>query len=326
MDTLPEMISYYNAQTRISIMVPAEWTGQIVNETQFRLFSRAAPQFDDYRSSISYQINKAQQHTEAWFDTLVAYAGKSISDYNDFKELREERFALNSPSLAHARWFEWRDADTGMFFSQLQAFILEQAGSLYIINAATLKPLENRYIPIFNAILHSTRILPGPDAPQPPPAPTATTESIFDTLVRFFQTEGWPFTPMEDQPVLQMQFEGQNHTYFCYAQAKEAERQCVFYAVCPVNAPANKRQAVAEFLTRVNYGLAIGNLELDFDDGEIRYKTSLDVEGDRLSLALLRQLVYANLVTLDLYFPGILSVIYGNLTPAEALAQIEASL
>jgi len=44
-----------------------------------------------------------------------------------------------------------------------------------------------------------------------------------------------------------------------------------------------------KFLTRANYGMMIGNFEMDFTDGEIRYKTSIDVEGDKLSSALIKR-------------------------------------
>ena len=43
------------------------------------------------------------------------------------------------------------------------------------------------------------------------------------------------------------------------------------YTVCPMSADDCKHQ-MAEFLSRANYGLANGNFELDFRDGEIRYK------------------------------------------------------
>ena len=97
----------------------------------------------------------------------------------------------------------------------------------------------------------------------------------------------------------------------------------IFYSFCPLQAPAERRLAVAEFLTRANYGLIIGNFELDFGDGEIRYKTSLDVDTDRLTPALMKQLVYANVLTLDQYLPGILAVIEGSSLPEEAIAGVE---
>ncbi len=70
--------------------------------------------------------------------------------------------------------------------------------------------------------------------------------------------------------------------------------------------------------------MIIGNFELDFTDGEIRYKTSIDVEGDRLTSALIRQLVYANVTMMDEYLPGIKAVVEGELSPEDAIAKIEA--
>lgn len=55
-----------------------------------------------------------------------------------------------------------------------------------------------------------------------------------------------------------------------------------------MNVPEDRRLALAEFLTRANYGLFIGNFEMDWQDGEVRYKTSIDVAGDRLSTALVQ--------------------------------------
>ncbi len=58
-------------------------------------------------------------------------------------------------------------------------------------------------------------------------------------------------------------------------------------------------------------------------DGEVRYKTSIDVEGDELTPALIRQMVYANILTFDKYLPGIMRVMYGDTPPAEIIAEIE---
>ncbi|MEH2025766.1 hypothetical protein [Nostoc sp.] len=52
-------------------------------------------------------------------------------------------------------------------------------------------------------------------------------------------------------------------------------------------------------------------------------KTSIDVEGDRLSFALIQGVVYANVTMMDEYLPGIMCVIYGNVSPEEAIAKIE---
>ena len=41
--------------------------------------------------------------------------------------------------------------------------------------------------------------------------------------------------------------------------------------------------------------------ELDFDDGEIRYKTSIDAQEIELNLDAIAQLVYTNVLMMDLY-------------------------
>lgn len=65
------------------------------------------------------------------------------------------------------------------------------------------------------------------------------------------------------------------------------------------------------------------NFELNFDDGEIRYKTSIDTKGSLLTLEAFKDLVYTNVLTVDQYLPGILSVISGTMSPEEAIAKIE---
>lgn len=146
---------------------------------------------------------------------------------------------------------------------------------------------------------------------------------IFNAIVEFFEEDEWDFHWVKGMPVLSMGFNGKNGKWLCYAQAREDQQQFVFYSVCPINVPDNRRHAVAEFITRANYGMIIGNFEMDFNDGEVRYKTSIDVEGDQLRPQLIRQMVYANVIIMDRYLPGVLAVIYGNRSPAEEIFQVE---
>jgi hypothetical protein len=146
---------------------------------------------------------------------------------------------------------------------------------------------------------------------------------ILEAIVNFFNEDEWPSFLIEGKPALSTGFKGDNGLWACYAQAREKQEQFVFYSICSVSAPENKRLAMAEFLTRANYDLPIGNFELSFSDGKIRYKTSIDVEGDRLSTALIKNMIYANVLTMDRYLPGIISVIYGDVSPAQAIVKIE---
>jgi hypothetical protein len=148
-------------------------------------------------------------------------------------------------------------------------------------------------------------------------------QQIFNTLVEFFEEDDWDFQWVSGLSVLSMSYAGRNGNWMCFAQARESQQQFVFYSTLPVKAPEAQLARVAEFITRVNYGMIMGNFELDYVTGEIRYKTSLDIEGTELNMPLIRQVVYANLVITDHYLPGMMRVLYSDVSPLEALAEVE---
>ncbi|NJK36359.1 MAG: YbjN domain-containing protein [Oscillatoriales cyanobacterium RM2_1_1] len=152
---------------------------------------------------------------------------------------------------------------------------------------------------------------------------TAEQQPLFDVLVKFLEEDGWVYKEIEHRQVLALGIEGNNGRFDCYAVAREVEQQVTIYSVFPVRVPDHKRPTISTFLMMVNYGIIIGNFELNFYDGEIRYKTSLDVEGDRLTSALTQHLIYINVTTMDKFLPGIMSVIYGSLSAEEAISRID---
>jgi hypothetical protein len=133
--------------------------------------------------------------------------------------------------------------------------------------------------------------------------------TIFDAILSFFLEEDWQYTKIKGETLLHLIFQGRNSKWDCYAKAREKEKQMIFYSICPMKVPASQRLAMAELLTIVNYGIIIGNFEMNFANGEISYKTSIDVEGDRLSFALIKKLVYTNVTVMDEYLSEIISAI-----------------
>ena len=147
--------------------------------------------------------------------------------------------------------------------------------------------------------------------------------AIYDVVEDFFKKDEWPTTKVENQNALSTNFQGQNGRWACYARVEEEKEIVVFYSYCPVKAPEDKRPILGDFLTRANYGLYIGNFEMDYNDGEVRFKTSVDVEGSKLDFGLMKRLVYDNVSVMDKYLPGVMSVIYGGASPTEAIAKVE---
>lgn len=73
----------------------------------------------------------------------------------------------------------------------------------------------------------------------------------------------------------------------------------------------------------MNYVLLIGHLDIDLDDGEVRYKTSGIFQEAPVTLNSIRNLIYPNLMMADHYFPAFLKVIYGDADPVEILEALD---
>jgi hypothetical protein len=146
---------------------------------------------------------------------------------------------------------------------------------------------------------------------------------IYDVVEAFLVQDGWPCKRLEDQDVAMSSFKGKKGEFNCFIQAREAQEHMIIYSVLPVLVPEERRDEIALFLTRANYGMPVGNFEMDYSDGEVRYKTSIDLEDIEEFQLLLRNLLYANVLNMDKYFPGMMRVIFGGLSAVEAIAEIE---
>jgi hypothetical protein len=151
-------------------------------------------------------------------------------------------------------------------------------------------------------------------------------QSLETCLLDFFAQEQWNYEQLEqrDPKVFQFPFKGQSGEWQCQAWLRESNYQILLYSYLPVRIADARRAEVSEFITRANYGLVIGNFELDLSDGELRFKTSLDVEGSSIDTALIKQLCYANVLTMDKYLPGLIAVLDNGVPPESAIQQVEA--
>jgi hypothetical protein len=152
----------------------------------------------------------------------------------------------------------------------------------------------------------------------------AAEETILSRVEAFLKSDSWRYEPVEGTSALRMRYEGQNGTWTVLVYTRESLRQAGFYSVLPDPVPDDRLPAVAEYLHRANYDLAIGCFELDWDTGQVRFRTSLDLEGGELGDRQIRNYLYANVLTCDRYLKGLADVSAGRATPAEAIAAVEA--
>lgn len=80
---------------------------------------------------------------------------------------------------------------------------------------------------------------------------------------------------------------------------------------------------MAEFICRANYGLRHGNFELDFRDGEIRYKCFVPCGGNAPVPDVVKDAIYVPAAMMEKYGNGIAAVSFGMMTPEEAVQNCE---
>lgn len=101
-------------------------------------------------------------------------------------------------------------------------------------------------------------------------------------------------------------------------------RTLLFCTILPLNIPEKHRQAVTEYITRVNYSLLLGNFQLDLSDGELSYKTVGVLEPEPgLPDEVIIRLTYVGFNMFDAYLPGVFAILYGGKSAAEAFADAE---
>ncbi|MBS3029023.1 MAG: hypothetical protein HCA25_18635 [Dolichospermum sp. DET50] len=161
--TLANMDSYCSEEIGISISLPKYWHPEVINQWQFRIFGLPEPgfeeYFEEYRSTMSYLLTEPESNSGNWFEILITDSGNKMQeDYNEYQLISEE-YCQIAGNRAYIRHYEWTETTTSLRLSQLQSLIYNDSSSFYLINAATLKPLADKYMPIFREILHSTQII-----------------------------------------------------------------------------------------------------------------------------------------------------------------------
>ena len=106
------------------------------------------------------------------------------------------------------------------------------------------------------------------------------------------------------------------------------EDEIVVYGMCPIGADhtdCNMMAQMAEFLCRANYGLKNGCFELDFRDGEVRYRSFIDCEDVMPSTEVIKNSIHCTAAMFKRYAPGIVDIIFSGCTAKEAITKCEKS-
>ncbi len=113
-------------------------------------------------------------------------------------------------------------------------------------------------------------------------------------------------TYMEGEGLVKIDVEGKRGSWQTYFRVVEEEGLLVIYSIFGYKVSQEKIQDVALLLTDINFGLKIGNFELNRSTGEIYFKTYLDLEGEEVKEEWIEKALLVNIHTMDHYLPEIM--------------------
>lgn len=142
---------------------------------------------------------------------------------------------------------------------------------------------------------------------------------LMTEVVAWLDERRWYF---EQKPtlreVLRLKHRGDAGEWTCWATTQEEAGLFAFYSEAAFQIPQERLAAVAELCSRINFSLTLGNFELDFDDGSLRFRTSVDVEHAPLT-PLLQGLVTANVSLFNAWLPAMRAVAFDRVDPTAVL-------
>lgn len=100
--------------------------------------------------------------------------------------------------------------------------------------------------------------------------------------------------------------------------------QFIFYLVFGSTVPEERRNQVARFITLANWDLSIGNFEMNYDDGGVRFKSSIDFAGEELREAFIRNAILSAMRAVETYADPMTSVVNEGANAMEAIRNAEA--
>ncbi|MEI8291002.1 MAG: YbjN domain-containing protein [Verrucomicrobiota bacterium] len=152
------------------------------------------------------------------------------------------------------------------------------------------------------------------------------TEFTEETALAFFarHLDGleWKYHRYPEKPVLYSGFNGDRVQWDYSLYARETSPGLFLLGVnsfIPTKTPADRRPAIMELLTRINFDLSVGCFELDLADGEIRFRTSTILPGTDITTGIIEHLLRSNLSIVDERFPQIAAVLFSGASPEDAL-------
>lgn len=138
------------------------------------------------------------------------------------------------------------------------------------------------------------------------------TVALYATIASFLDDASIPYVG-EAYALIVTEISGKQGRWRTFIQITDEpeNRIVVIHAQFPAGIPVGSRAKLSERLTRINYELSLGNFELGMDDGELLFKTAIDLADGALTRLMFWRMYDRNLKVMDQHFTEIAELALG---------------
>jgi hypothetical protein len=139
-----------------------------------------------------------------------------------------------------------------------------------------------------------------------------------ENITTRLDANGWEYEACAEEGCVTARFHTDSAQF--RLQVVVDERDGIFQVVTyfPTRVPAAHRVPVAVFCSYANFGLSLGRLEFNPDDGELRTTFETPYERGNLPGEVIVDAIDCSTTLAELFHPAIMSIVYGGRDPKAA--------
>ncbi|MBQ4050860.1 MAG: YbjN domain-containing protein [Oscillospiraceae bacterium] len=150
--------------------------------------------------------------------------------------------------------------------------------------------------------------------------------SIERSVKEYLDSQNWKYKHEEEKHrfIFGMKLDCENVDGCMLVVTARDEEDLSCKALYEFKVPENSRPAVTEYITRANYGLFLGNFQMDLNDGELIYQTYAAFYDHRAMQQEVRRVIQVAIHMAERYGQGFYDIINYGVDPAEAVKFFES--
>lgn len=149
-------------------------------------------------------------------------------------------------------------------------------------------------------------------------------ENMIELVKNYLEEKKWKYEYKEENHVIITGVKLDCNLQSAKILIRFNENGYLTVAVPPLGAKEEYRPAIAEYITRANYGMTNGNFEMDYNDGEIRFKVYTNYKGlDEISEDIIEESFVTPILMYERYGDGLAALLLGFSDPEIEIGKVE---